>query len=66
MKKGLGGAWRRLGFVEKAFLVVLVVWLALYFSGISSLAQSLALLAAFFLGLAALFRVARRGMRKAI
>src|ERR1017187_7431489 len=66
MKKGLGGAWRRLGFVEKAFLVMLVVWLALYFSGISSLAQSLVGLAAFFLALAALFRLARRGMRKAI
>ncbi|MGD0870133.1 MAG: SpoIIE family protein phosphatase [Bryobacteraceae bacterium] len=66
MRKGLGSAWRRLGFVEKAFLVVLAVWLALYFSGISSLGQSLAGLAAFFLGLAGLFRVARRGMRKAI
>src|ERR1022692_1752748 len=66
MWKGFGSAWRRLGLVEKAFLIVLAVWLALYFSGISSLAQSLAGLTGFFLGLAALFRVARRGMRKAI
>ncbi|MGA3016040.1 MAG: PP2C family protein-serine/threonine phosphatase [Bryobacteraceae bacterium] len=66
MWKGLGSAWRRLGFVEKAFLVALAVWLALYFSGISSLAESLVGLTAFFLGMAALFRVGRRGMRKAI
>jgi sigma-B regulation protein RsbU (phosphoserine phosphatase) len=66
MWKGFGSAWRRLGLVEKAFLVMLTVWLALYFSGISSLAQSLVGLTAFFLGMAALFRVARRGMRKAI
>src|ERR1035441_5823686 len=66
MWKGFGSAWRRLGLIAKAFLIVLAVWLALYFSGVSSLAQSLVGLAAFFLGLVALFRVARRGMRKAI
>ena len=66
MWKGLGSAWRRLGFVEKAFLVSLGLWLALYFSGISSVAESLVGLTALFLGLAALFRGARRGMRKAI
>jgi sigma-B regulation protein RsbU (phosphoserine phosphatase) len=66
MRKGFASAWRRLGLVEQAFLVMLAVWLALYFSGISSLAESLVGLAAFFLGLAVLFRVARRGMRKAI
>ncbi len=66
MKKGLVSVWRRFGLVEKAFLVVLAAWLALYFSGISSLAQSLVGLAAFFFGLAVVFRLARRGMRKAI
>jgi len=66
MKKGLDSSWRRLGFVEKAFLTMLVLWLALYFSGVSSLARSLVGLTAFFLGLAALFRVSRRAMRKAI
>ncbi len=66
MWKGFGGSWRRFGLIEKAFLVLLTVWLALYFSGISSLTQSLVGLVAFFLGLAVSFRVARRGMRKAI
>jgi sigma-B regulation protein RsbU (phosphoserine phosphatase) len=66
MWKGFGSAWRRLGLIAKAFLIVLAVWLALYFSGISSVAQFLVGLAAFFLGLVALFRMARRGMRKAI
>src|ERR1022692_698119 len=66
MWKGFASAWRRLGLVEKAFLVALVAWLALYFSGISSLAQTLVALAAVLLVLAALFRLARRGMRKAI
>src|ERR1019366_7003728 len=66
MWKGFGGSWRRFGLIERAFLVLLAVWLALYFSGISSLTQSLVGLVAFFLGLAVLFRVARRGMRKAI
>src|ERR1035438_6796690 len=29
MWKGFGSAWRRLGLVEKAFLIVLAVWLLL-------------------------------------
>jgi phosphoserine phosphatase RsbU/P len=66
MRKGLGVVWRRLGRVEKAFLALLVVWLILFFTGIAPLTQSIVGLVDFFLCLAVLFRVARRGMRKAI
>jgi sigma-B regulation protein RsbU (phosphoserine phosphatase) len=66
MRKGLGRVWRRFGRVEKAFLVLLVVWLALYLSGVSSVVQSLVGLAAFFCALTALFRVGRRAIRQAI
>ena len=62
----MGRYWHGLGLVENAFLFLLAVWVVLYFSGISTLAQSLVGLAAFFVGLAVLFRVARRGIRKAI
>src|ERR1039457_150006 len=66
MRKGYGVYWRRIGGIEKAFLLFLVIYGILYFTGISSLAQSITVLALFITGLLALFRVARRGMRKAI
>ena len=66
MRKGYGVYWRRIGGIEKAFLLFVVIYGILYFTRISSLAQSITVLALFITGLLALFRVARRGMRKAI
>jgi sigma-B regulation protein RsbU (phosphoserine phosphatase) len=57
---------RRLGWIEKAFLVSAAVYALLYFTRVAPTMQSLAAMGAFILGLLALFRLARRGMRKAI
>src|ERR1022692_3143233 len=66
MRKGYGVYWRRIGGIEKAFLIFVVIYGFLYFTRLSSLAQSTAVLAIFISGLLSLFRLARRGMRKAI
>src|ERR1700693_3215710 len=66
MQKGFGVYWRRLGRLDKTFLFLLLVYAALYFSAISPLIQSLVGLVAFCVGLLCAFRLARRGMRRAI
>jgi sigma-B regulation protein RsbU (phosphoserine phosphatase) len=66
MRKGYGVYWRRIGGIEKAFLVFLVIYVTLYFTRVSSLAQSIMVLAVFVAGLLCVFRMARRGMRQAI
>ncbi len=66
MRTGFGAIGRRLGWIERAFLVFAVVYALLYFTRVAPTMQSLAGLVAFMLGLWALFKLARRGMRKAI
>ncbi|MGA9624009.1 MAG: SpoIIE family protein phosphatase, partial [Bryobacteraceae bacterium] len=66
MRKGFGAIWRRLGPIEKAFLVFAVLYALLYFTRVAPAIQLLAAMGAFILGLLALFKLARRGMRKAI
>jgi sigma-B regulation protein RsbU (phosphoserine phosphatase) len=66
MRKGFGAIWRRLGPIEKAFLVFAVVYALLYFTRLAPTVQLLAALGAFIFALLALFKLARRGMRKAI
>ena len=66
MQKGYGGYWRRLGGIERAFLVLVVVYLVLLVTRVSSVGQALVALALFVTGLLSVFRIARRGMRQAI
>jgi sigma-B regulation protein RsbU (phosphoserine phosphatase) len=66
MRKGYRAIWRRLGRIEKAFLVFAVLYALLYFTRVAPTMQLLAALGTFILGLLALFKLARRGMRKAI
>jgi sigma-B regulation protein RsbU (phosphoserine phosphatase) len=66
MAKGYGAYWRRLGRVEQAFLLSFLLFAFLYFTRLAPTLQSFAALAAFLMGIAALFRLARRAMRKAI
>ena len=66
MRKGYGAIWRRLGLIEKAFLVFAVLYALLYFTRVAPTMQLLAALGTFILGSLALFKLARRGMRKAI
>jgi sigma-B regulation protein RsbU (phosphoserine phosphatase) len=66
MRKGFGAIGRQLGWIEKAFLVFAAVYALLYFTRMAPTMQSLAGLGAFILVSLALFKLARRGMRKAI
>jgi len=66
MQKGYGVRWRSLGRIEKAFLILLVPYIFLYFTRLAPTLQSLTGVAAFIAGFIVLFRLARRAMRKAI
>ena len=66
MQKGYGEYWRRLGRVEKAFLISVVLYVIFYFAHAAATLQAFFALAIFFLGTVTLFRLARRGMKKAI
>jgi phosphoserine phosphatase RsbU/P len=66
MQKGITGFWRRLGRVEKAFLISILLYVGLRIWGGSPVSQAVVALVAFLLGLITLFRVARRGMKEAI
>lgn len=66
MEKGVTGFWRRLGRIEQAFLIAIVLYVVLRVTALSGAAQTVIAIAAVFLGLAALFRVARRAMKEAI
>jgi len=66
MEKAGGAAWRTLNRTQRILLVLVALYVALRVSGISSLWQMIAGLAAFMVALVAAFQLARRGMRKAI
>jgi phosphoserine phosphatase RsbU/P len=66
MRKGHKLSWRGLGKIEQAFLIALLLYIALRLIGIGQLPQFLTAIAAFLLGLIAAFRLARRGMKEAI
>jgi phosphoserine phosphatase RsbU/P len=66
MPQGYANRWRGLGRIEKAFLILAVLYAVLYFSHLVGLPRTLAGLGMFLTGLAALFKLARRGMRNAI
>jgi len=58
--------WRRLGRIERTFLVLLALYLALYLTSALPALVWLAGIVAFLAGIAAAFQVARRLMRRAI
>jgi sigma-B regulation protein RsbU (phosphoserine phosphatase) len=60
------GLWARLGATEKVFLLLVVVYALLYFTGAAPGLAALVALAAFAVGLLALIRLLRRTVRKAI
>src|SRR5215831_9941148 len=66
MQKGPAEYWRRLGRLDKAFLILILLYILLYLSGVSTTLQSVVGLAAFVTAILALFGLARRAMRTAI
>src|ERR1700680_5131697 len=66
MQKGPADYWRRLGRIERAFLILVVLYGVLFWSAVSPIWQSIIGIVAFLTGVMVAFRVARRAMKKAI
>src|ERR1035441_9030892 len=66
MRKGYREYWGRLGWIEKSFLILLVVYALLRVTRVSLAWQGLTAFAAFVLGSVALIRLAYSLTRKAI
>jgi hypothetical protein len=66
MEQGGRISWRSLGRLEKAFVLLLLVYVILRVTGAVPDAQWLLAFLVFLLGIAVAFRLARRGLRKAI
>jgi len=66
MEPGGRLSWRSLGRLEKALVLLLPVNVILWLTGIAPVAQWLLACLSFLLGVVVVFRLARRGLRKAI
>jgi len=66
MEQGGRLLWRSLGRLEKAFLLLLSAAVVLWLTGIAPAVQWFVGIAAFLLGVAVVFRLLRRGLRRAI
>lgn len=66
MKAGPGDYWRRLGWVEKTFVIALAVYWLLRLAGLAGTLQPLLAVVALMLGLVTLTRLLRRSLRGAI
>ena len=66
VKFDVAGFWRKRSRLDKAFLALVVIYAALYFTAAAPMAQFWIGFATILTGVAVLFRVGRKGMRAAI
>jgi phosphoserine phosphatase RsbU/P len=59
-------SWGRLGRIEKLFLALMTIWALLFFTGMAQKFQTLAALAAIFMGVVALIKIGRMALRNLI
>jgi sigma-B regulation protein RsbU (phosphoserine phosphatase) len=66
MKRDDDVSWGRLGKTEKLFFVVMAIWALLFFTGMAQRYQTLAAVAAIFMGVIAIVKIGRMAMRNLI
>ena len=66
MKRDDEITWGRLGRIEKVFLVLMLIWALLFFTGMGQRYQTLAAMAAILMGVVALIKIGRMAMRNLI
>src|SRR5450631_3132272 len=66
MKRDDDVSWGRLGKTEKLFFVLMAVWALLFFTGMAQRFQTVAALAAIFMGVVAIVKIGRMAMRNLI
>src|ERR1035437_6357960 len=66
MKRDDDVSWGRLGWIERLFLVLMAIWALLFFTGMAQRYQTLAAVAAIFMGVLAIVKIGRMAMRNLI
>lgn len=66
MKRDDKVSWGRLGRIEKLFLVLVALWALLFFTGLAQKFQTLAALAAIFMGVVIIVKIGRMALRNLI
>jgi sigma-B regulation protein RsbU (phosphoserine phosphatase) len=66
MKRDDDVSWGRLGWIERLFLVLMAIWALLFFTGMAQRYQTLAAVAAIFMGVLAIVKIGRMALRNLI
>jgi sigma-B regulation protein RsbU (phosphoserine phosphatase) len=66
MKRDDGVNWRRLGYIEKTFFLLVAAWALMYFVGIAGRYQTMAAFLAIVMGIVTIVKVGRMALRNAI
>src|ERR1035437_7747687 len=66
MKRDDDVSWGRLGWIERLFLVLMAIWALLFFTGMAQRYQTLAAVAAIFMGVLAIVKIGRMAIANLI
>src|SRR5450756_3041102 len=66
MKRDDDVSWGRLGWIERLFLVLMAIWALLFFTGMAQRYQTLAAVAAIFMGVLVIVKIGRMALRNLI
>src|SRR6266542_3278390 len=66
MKRDDGVNWRKLGYIEKGFFLLIAAWALMYFVGIAGRYQTLVAFAAIVMGIITIVKIGRMAVRNAI
>jgi phosphoserine phosphatase RsbU/P len=66
MKRDDGVNWRKLGYIEKIFFLLVALWAGLYFAGVAGRYQTTIAIGAIVMGILAIVKIGRMALRNAI
>ena len=66
MKRDDGVNWRKLGYIEKTFFLLVALWAVLYFAGVAARYQTMIAIAAIVMGILTIVKIGRMALRNAI
>jgi sigma-B regulation protein RsbU (phosphoserine phosphatase) len=66
MKRDDGVNWRKLGYIEKAFFLLVALWAVLYFAGVAGRYQTMVAIGAIAMGIVTIVKLGRMAVKNAI